>query len=111
MNNLCDVIIKPIISEKSFAEAKVNKYTFKVQKDATKTDIKNAVEKLFSVKVLHVYTANINSSKTKNTRYAKRKIDVSYKKARVRLSPDQKIDIFEEKTDESKKEKKEKKNE
>lgn len=103
MKNLSNIIVKPIISEKSFSEASANKYTFKVQKNATKTDIKNAVEKLFGVRVLQVYTANIKGSKTRNTRYGKRLIDASYKKARVKLPAEQKIDIFEEKTEEKKK--------
>ena len=103
MKNLSNIIVKPIVSEKSFAEAKANKYTFQVQKSATKTDVKNAVEKLFGVRVLQVYTANIKGSKTRNTRYSRRLIDASYKKARVRLPEGQKIDIFEEKTDEKKK--------
>ena len=107
-----DVIIKPIISEKSFAEAKGNKYTFRVAKSATKTDVKNAIEKMFGVNVLQVYTANITSSKTRSTRFGRRTLDASYKKARVRLAKDQKIDIFEEKADdkeEKNKDKKEKK--
>lgn len=108
MKNLSDFIIKPIISEKSFAEAKRNRYTFKVQKGATKIDIRNAVEKLFGVRVLQVFTANIKGSKTRNTRRARTIINTSYKKARVLLPADQKIDIFEEKTDKDKN--KEKKN-
>ncbi len=103
MKNLSDFIIKPIISEKSFFEAKSNRYTFKVAKNATKTDIKNAVEKLFRVRVLQVLTANIKGSKTKNTRFRRIKLDTSYKKARVKLPNDQKIDIFEEKTEDKKK--------
>lgn len=103
MKHLSNIIIKPIISEKSFAEAKANKYTFKVQMRATKNDVRNAVEKLFGVTVLQIFAANIKGSKTRNTRYARRKIDTSYKKARVRLPEGQKIDIFEEKTDEKKK--------
>lgn len=106
MKNLSDFIIKPIISEKSFAEAKANKYTFKVQKGATKTDIKNAVEKLFGVRVLQVFTANIKGSKTRNIRSRRITINTSYKKARVLLPADQKIDIFEEKADEKKEKKK-----
>ena len=101
--NLTDYIIKPIISEKSFNEAEnSNKYTFVVRRDATKINIKNAIEKLFGVKVLNVYTATVKGRKIKFTRRGKQDIDQSYKKARVKLLPDQKIDIFEEKTDEKK---------
>lgn len=52
-----DVIIRPHITEKSNAEIAAGKYTFIVDIKATKTDIKNAVEKLFNVKVLSVNTA------------------------------------------------------
>jgi large subunit ribosomal protein L23 len=106
MKDLNSFIIKPIVSEKSFAEAKVGKYTFKVARYATKVDVQHAVERIFGVKVVRVFTTNVKSSKTRNTRYARRRIDDSYKKARVELVKGQKIDIFEEKADE-KKEKKE----
>ena len=106
MNMLSDFIIKPIISEKSFAEAKGNRYTFKVARHATKTDVKNAIEKLFNVKVISVNTAVITGSKTRSTRTGKRIIDTTYKKARVLVAKGQKIDIFEEKTDDDKKKEK-----
>ncbi len=54
-----DIIIKPIITEKSSMAMQQGKYTFKVSKKATKIDIKNAVEKLFGVKVLEVRTINV----------------------------------------------------
>ena len=49
-----DIIIKPIITEKSNMDMQDGKYTFKVAKKATKVEIRNAVEKLFNVKVLNV---------------------------------------------------------
>ena len=55
-----DIIIKPIITEKSSMEMQEGKYTFKVAKKATKVEIRNAVEKLFEVKVLKVNTMNVN---------------------------------------------------
>ena len=54
-----DIIIKPIITEKSTMESGEGKYTFKVAKKATKIEIRNAVEKLFDVKVLNVNTINV----------------------------------------------------
>ena len=51
-----DVIIKPIITEKSYSEMAAGKYTFQTKINATKIDIKNAVEELFNVKVLKVNT-------------------------------------------------------
>ena len=54
-----DIIIKPIITEESNDGIQEGKYTFKVNKKATKVDIANAVEKLFGVKVLKVNTINV----------------------------------------------------
>lgn len=110
MKHIQNFIIKPIVSEKSYAEAKSsNKYTFVVAKSANKTDVKNAVEKLFGVDVKHVYTANIKGKKVRNTRLGRQEIDESYKKARVLLAKGQSIAIFAESTDEAKKEEKKEK--
>ena len=54
-----DVIIAPVITEKSNDGLNEGKYTFRVNKKATKIDIRNAVEKLFDVKVLNVNTATV----------------------------------------------------
>ena len=54
-----DIIIKPIITEKSNMDMQEGKYTFKVAKKATKVEIRNAVEKLFDVKVLNVNTMTV----------------------------------------------------
>ena len=59
-----DIIIAPVITEKSNDELQAGKYTFKVNKKATKIDIRNAVEKLFEVKVLNVNTISVKG-KTK----------------------------------------------
>lgn len=55
-----DIIIKPIVTEKSNVEMQAGKYTFEVNKKATKVDVKRAVEKLFNVKVLKVNTINVS---------------------------------------------------
>jgi large subunit ribosomal protein L23 len=104
-----NIIVKPLISEKSFNEAKTGRYTFIVASHATKTDIKNAIEKLFNVNVTRVFSANIKSSKTRTTRMSRRIIDASYKKARVMLKKGEKLDIFEEQTDDKKRKKEGKK--
>ena len=54
-----DIIIAPVVTEKSSGEIQDGKYTFKVNKKATKIDIKRAVEKLFEVKVLNVNTITV----------------------------------------------------
>lgn len=89
--------LTPVISEKSLREAHQGRYTFVVDRYATKVDVKNSVEKLFNVKVTKVLTNIVKGSKTKQTRSGKRNIDTTYKKARVELKKGQKIDIFEEK--------------
>jgi len=54
-----DIILAPVVTEKSSDGIAEGKYTFKVNKKATKVDIKNAVEKLFEVKVLNVNTVTV----------------------------------------------------
>ena len=64
-----DIIIKPIITENSTYAQAQGKYTFKVNKKATKIDIKNAVEKLFGVKVTNVSTLTVKgTTRTRNGR-------------------------------------------
>ena len=58
MKHYSDIIIAPVITEKSMANRENNVYTFKVVKDATKTDIKKAVEEAFKVSVKSVNTLN-----------------------------------------------------
>ncbi|GDY29348.1 50S ribosomal protein L23 [Gandjariella thermophila] len=88
-----DILIAPVISEKSYGLLEENKYTFLVRPTANKTEIKIAVEKVFGVKVVSVNTLN-REGKRKRTRYGygKRK---DTKRAIVTLSPDSKpIEIF-----------------
>ena len=54
-----EIILAPVVTEKSSADMQEGKYTFKVAKKATKVDVKNAVEKLFEVKVLDVNTISV----------------------------------------------------
>ena len=63
-----DILIAPVVSEKSYGLLDENKYTFLVAPDANKTQIKIAIEKIFDVKVESVNTANRNG-KRKRTRY------------------------------------------
>ena len=63
-----EIILKPIVTEKSSTALAENKYTFKVAKKATKIEIKRAVEKLFGVKVLSVNTMTVKG-KEKSVRY------------------------------------------
>ena len=89
-----DIIIKPLITEKSMDMIADKKYAFKVAKDATKPEIAHAVEELFGVKVACVNTINMKS-KPKRLRYAEGKT-AAWKKAIVTLKADSKtIEFFE----------------
>jgi large subunit ribosomal protein L23 len=88
-----EIIKAPLISEKSTFLANVkNAYTFEVDKSATKDQIKAAIEKLYDVKVLDVRTVNV-PGKPRRTRSGE-KTTSEWKKAMVKLHPDQKIDLF-----------------
>lgn len=63
MRSAYDVIIKPVITERSTADTAEGKYTFAVAKNATKTEIRQACEKLFNVRVLKVNTQNVSGKK------------------------------------------------
>jgi large subunit ribosomal protein L23 len=88
-----DILLAPVISEKSYGLLEDHKYTFIVRPDANKTQIKISVEQVFGVKVVSVNTAN-RQGKRKRTRagFGKRK---DTKRAIVTLSPESKaIEIF-----------------
>lgn len=90
-----NIIIKPIISERSMKDANTGKFTFIVVKSATKQDIKKAIESLFSVNVLSVATATV---KGRSTRAGARRQEVilsPIKKAILKLKSGQKIAAFE----------------
>ncbi len=87
-----DVLLAPVISEKSYGLLDENKYTFVVHPDANKTEIKIAVEKVFGVTVRNVNTLN-RQGKRKRTRTGYgRRADV--KRAVVSLAEGDRIDIF-----------------
>lgn len=91
--NYTDILIKPVISEKANALREQNKYVFVVQPSATKIQIKEAVSKLFNVKVIGCTTMNI-MGKMKRLR-GKPGRTSSYKKAIVRVAAGETIQIFE----------------
>ena len=87
-----DVLLAPVISEKSYSELNRNWYTFLVHPDANKTEIKIAIQQIFNVRVLTVNTLN-RPGKTRRTRngLGKRK---DTKRAIVSLAEGHRIDIF-----------------
>ncbi|MDK2823778.1 MAG: large subunit ribosomal protein [Clostridia bacterium] len=93
MKNPRDIIIKPVVSEKSVANMEHNKYTFKVDLKANKIDIKKAIEEIFKVKVLDVKTMIVKGKMKRMGRYEGKRPD--WKKAIVTLKEGDKIEIFE----------------
>jgi len=87
-----DVLIAPVVSEKSYGLLDANKYTFIVHPDANKTEIKIAVEKVFEVKVTSVNTIN-RKGKTRRTKYGLGRRP-NTKRAIVSLAEGHRIDIF-----------------
>ena len=89
-----DIIIEPILSEKSYDGIAVKKYTFKVAKHATKTQVTAAVEQIFGVKVDKVNTSNYDGKVKRMGRNEGRR--PAFKKAIVTLTADSKsIEFFE----------------
>lgn len=90
-----EIILEPVLTEKAILMNKGNfkKYVFKVHKDASKDDIKNAMEQVFNVKVQKVNTINI-PERTKYFRYRHKYNRTSYKKAIVTLKEGYSIDII-----------------
>jgi len=87
-----DVILRPVISEKSYGLLDGNKYTFLVAPDANKTEIKIAIEKIFGVKVTDVNTIN-RKGKRKRTKFGYGTRNDS-KRAVVSLAEGDRIEIF-----------------
>lgn len=93
MRDFRDIIIKPVVTEKSMDLLADNKYTFIVDKKANKTEIRNAIENIFSVRVEKVYTVNVKSKPKRMGKFEGK--TTSRKKAIVALKPGQKIKLFE----------------
>jgi large subunit ribosomal protein L23 len=90
-----DVIIRPVVSEKSYAGLEGNRYTFLVAPDANKTEIKEAIQQIWNVRVLGVNTIN-RKGKVKRTRISTGKRP-DQKRAVVSLAEGDTIEIFEAK--------------
>ena len=91
MTNYTDIIIAPVITEKSAYAAEKNVYTFKVNKNANKIAIKKAIEEAFGVKVLNVNTLNTKAKSKRVGRYTGK--TKTYKKAIVTLCEGNKIEF------------------
>ncbi len=91
--NARQVILRPVISEKSYALLAANKYTFRVHEGANKTQVRQAVEEIFGVRVVGVRTAWVKSKPKRRgwTKGQRRQ----WKKAIVRLHEEDSIELFE----------------
>jgi len=87
-----DILLAPVVSEKSYTRLDENKYTFLVSPKANKTQIKIAVERVFNVTVVKVNTIN-RSGKTRRTRHGYGRTSDT-KRAIVTLADGQSIDLF-----------------
>jgi len=88
-----EILIKPVVSEKSYHQITENRYTFRVHKDAHKTQVRQAVEELFEVKVLRVNVIKVAAKPKRRGMY--RGTRPGWKKAVVQLRAGDTIEIFE----------------
>jgi large subunit ribosomal protein L23 len=94
MRSPYDVIVKPIVTEKSMMGMESGRYTFRVLPDANKTEIKIAIEEVFGVKVDKINTMNVKGKVKRQGRFVGKRAD--WKKAIVTLTADSKaIEFFE----------------
>jgi large subunit ribosomal protein L23 len=91
--NAHTIIVRPVISEKSYALIAEGKYTFRVNDRAHKTQIAHAVEEIFEVKVAGVRTAKVRSKPKRRGLHQGR--TRAWKKAIVQLAPGERIELFE----------------
>ena len=92
MKDFREVLLAPVVSEKSYGLLDENKYTFLVAPDANKTEIKIAVEKVFGVKVLSVNTMNREGKRKRSLAGFGKRSD--QKRAIVHVAAGDRIDIF-----------------
>ncbi len=97
MNTVYDVLVRPLITEKSnYQNSKLHQIAFEVTDDASKQMVKDAVELLFNVQVRRVNVINVPPKRTRNSRSRRLSIRRSgYRKALVTLAPGQTVDVFE----------------
>jgi large subunit ribosomal protein L23 len=87
-----EVLISPVVSEKSYSRIPTGQYTFRVHKDAHKTQVRQAVEELFGVKVLRVNVSKVQAKPKRRGFHKGTK--PGWKKAIVQLQPGDTIEIF-----------------
>ena len=91
MKDYTDIIIAPVITEKAASKAEANVYTFKVAKEANKTEIKKAIEEAFGVHVVKINTLNTKAKAKRVGRYTGK--TKTYKKAYITIADGEKIEL------------------
>ena len=94
MRDAMSVLIRPVVSEKSYSLMEHNVYTFIIDPGATKIEVRHAVEQAFGVRVIKVNTLNRKGKATRNRRTNVRGKRPDTKRAIVTLHPDDSIDLF-----------------
>jgi len=97
MSTIYDVLRRPLVTEKSnYQSSQLHQYVFEVANDASRTLVKDAVEKMFDVTVIRVNVINVPAKRTRRARSRRWVIHrPGYKKAIVTLAADDRIPIFE----------------
>ena len=92
--NIRDIIIAPVITEKSMKDAAIGRYTFKVAQAANKPFIRAAIEEKFKVKVLKTFVSLVKGRTDRRGIKREEFVKSAWKKATVQLAKDQKIGLF-----------------
>ena len=95
MRDAMSILIRPVVSEKTYALMDNHTYVFVVDPAATKIDVRNAVEQAFNVKVINVNTLNRKGKSTRNRRTGVTGTRAGSKRAIVTLKPGDSINLFE----------------
>ncbi len=95
MENPRSIILRPVVSEKSYRQMDENFYTFIVDPRANKIEIRKAVEQIFGVKVVNVNTLNRKGKRKRNRRTGVYSSKPDTKRAIVKLAENDRIDLFE----------------
>jgi large subunit ribosomal protein L23 len=97
MSTIYDILRRPLVTEKSnYQSSNLHQYVFEVARDATRTQVKDAIETIFDVKVLRVNVINAPAKRTRRARSRRLLVrNKGYKKAIVTLAPEDRIPIFE----------------
>jgi len=97
MTTQFDILRRPLVTEKTnYQVSKLHQYVFEVEKDATRSQVKDAVEKVFDVKVVRVNIINTAAKRTRRARSRRLMVrDSGMKKAIITLAPENRIPIFE----------------